>query len=76
MTFEQLYKEANELEWGQVASIIMRADQNASDTIHEEKSAPESEYGKIAMATLSDMLASNTYEPATYKWFAARGVKW
>jgi hypothetical protein len=53
----------------------MNAEINASDTVHVEKSFPVSDFDKIALASLCQMLAYGELDKAEHDFYVALGVK-
>jgi hypothetical protein len=48
---------------------------NADDTIYVEKSAPQEDWGKIAISSLENLL-SFCSDKAVCDWYEAHGIRW
>jgi DUF438 domain-containing protein len=54
---------------------VMGAYENAASTIHEEKSADESEFDNLCLATLSEYLAYGNLDKAEHDFFVSIGIQ-
>lgn len=82
ITFKELEKAALSItersygSWGYHAiTIVLRAADNADDTVYVEKTASVEEYDSIALATVGGLLANETFPAETIKWFIEQGVR-
>lgn len=75
---DALYKEC-----GQIANAANRATVdyllgsgvcNADYTVYDEKTAPESDWERIAIGSIASLLSEGGYNRHVVGWFARRGV--
>jgi hypothetical protein len=75
MTFKEIERDAGKAKNGAIYEIVASARTNADDTVWTDKAAPICLWEHIALASISDHLASGNYPKAVTGWFERRGIR-